>query len=64
MVDERGAVVILRNNTPRGVLIDINELDEQVPVEIDASGSRDRRVEESARHFLQKYHRAFEELAK
>mgnify|MGYP002512077711 CR=1 FL=1 len=57
MVDENGAAVILKNNTPRYVLIDYGKL--QADVEAD-----NKTLEEVATRLLQKHRKAFEELAK
>ena len=57
MVDENGAAVILKNNTPRYVLIDYGKL--QVDVEAD-----NETLEDAATRLLQKHRKAFEELAK
>lgn len=57
MVDENGAAVILKNNTPRYVLIDYGKL--QVDVEAD-----NETLEDVATRLLQKHRKAFEELAK
>jgi antitoxin Phd len=57
LVDEKGTVVILKNNAPRYVLLDINMLKETVIAEdndLDAISSR----------ILSKHIKAFEELAK
>ncbi len=57
MVDENGAAVILKNNTPRYVLIDYGKL--QADVEAD-----NETLEDVATRLLQKHRKAFEELAK
>ena len=57
MVDENGAVVILKNNAPRYVLIDYGKL--QADVEAD-----NETLEDVATRLLQKHRKAFEELAK
>ena len=57
MVDENGAVVILKNNVPRYVLIDYGKL--QADVEAD-----NETLEDVATRLLQKHRKAFEELAK
>lgn len=57
MVDENGAAVILKNNSPRYVLIDYGKL--QADVEAD-----NETLEDVATRLLQKHRKAFEELAK
>lgn len=56
MVDENGALVILKNNVPRYVLIDYSQF-EQETIAGDAT------VEEAANNILSKHLKAFEELA-
>lgn len=56
MVDENGAAVILKNNTPRYVLIDYSRLQEDAE-------ANDEALEEVATRILQKHRKAFEELA-
>ena len=56
MVDENGAAVILKNNTPRYVLIDYGKL--QADAEVD-----NEILEDVATGLLQKHRKAFEELA-
>ena len=57
MVDENGAVVILKNNAPRYVIIDYSKLQEDKIAD-------SVMVEEAATKCLTKYAEAFEELAK
>ena len=57
MVDENGAAVILKNNSPRYVLIDYSKLQEDMDVDNEA-------LEAVATRILQKHKKAFEELAK
>ncbi len=57
MVDENGATIILKNNAPRYVLIDYNQLSK-----IEAAS--DEEVSEVAKKTLSKHMKAFEELAK
>ena len=57
LVDENGTVVILKNNVPRYVLIDFNEMQGE-------SYADDDTIEQIARDFMQKHPRVFEELAK
>ena len=58
LVDERGTAIILRNNTPRYVLIDYSLL-QQGNTEAD-----DTDVDTIASRVLTKHIKAFEELAK
>ena len=57
MVDENGVAVILKNNTPRYVLIDYSKLQDNV----EADGEM---LEDVATRLLEKHKKAFEELAK
>ncbi len=57
MVDENGAAVILKNNSPRYVLIDYSKLQEDADADNEA-------LEAVATRILQKHKKAFEELAK
>ncbi len=57
MVDENGAAVILKNNSPRYVLIDYSKLQEETDADNEA-------LEAVATRILQKHKKAFEELAK
>jgi len=57
LVDEKGTAIILKNNTPRYVLLDYSLL-QQDDVADDAS------VDSIALRLLTKHIRAFEELAK
>lgn len=57
LVDEKGTAVILKNNTPRYVLLDYNLLCQDTvagDLDVDAAASR----------VLKKHIKAFEELAK
>lgn len=57
MVDENGAVVILKNNTPRYLLIEFEKVeDEQL--------ADDEDLLEISRRLLKKNHEAYEVLAK
>lgn len=58
LVDERGAVLILRNNVPRYVVLDFAELDADSGEEMDAT------VAEAGRRLIAKHRAALEELAK
>ncbi len=57
MVDEHGAMVILKNNVPRYVLIDYSELMKE-------EAADDVEVSQVAERILSKHRKAFEELAK
>ena len=57
LVDENGAVVILKNNTPKYVLIEFSQFQSE---ELAAT----EEVEAIGRRILAKRHHAFEELAK
>jgi len=55
LVDERGSVVILRNNVPRYVVLDYTRLD--------ADTADDAEVLNAGRRFIAQRRAAFEELA-
>ncbi len=57
LVDENGAAVILKNNSPRYVILDYSKIEED-------SVADDQTVEEVSAKTLKKHMRAFEELAK
>lgn len=57
MVDENGAVVILKNNAPRYVLIDYSKFQQETIAD-------DSTVEEATNNILSKHLKAFEELGK
>ena len=57
MVDENGAAVILKNNTPRYVLIDYSKLQDNTEAD-------NEMLEDVASRLLEKHKKAFEELAK
>ena len=57
LVDENGAAVILKNNTPKYVLMEFSQFQRE-----EAASSED--VESIGRRILAKHRRAFEELAK
>lgn len=57
MVDENGAAVILKNNTPRYVLIEYSKLQDNTEAD-------DEMLEDVATRLLEKHKKAFEELAK
>lgn len=57
MVDENGATVILKNNSPRYVLVDYSKLQEDTDADNEA-------LETVAARIFQKHKKAFEELAK
>ena len=56
LVDERGSVVILRNNVPRYVVLEYSRIDTQT--------ASDEDVLSAGTRFLTQHHAAFEELAK
>lgn len=57
LVDENGAAVILKNNVPRYVLIEISQFEDEEVIE-------DEEVNIIAKRLLAKHREAFEELAK
>ena len=57
LVDERGTAIILKNNTPRYVLVDYNLFQQNVI-------AQNADVDAVASHILTKHIKAFEELAK
>jgi len=57
LVDEKGTAVILKNNTPRYVLLDYNLFRQNVVAD-------DNDVDVAATRILDKHIKAFEELAK
>ena len=57
MVDENGAAVILKNNAPKYVLMEISQFQKE-----EAASTED--VEKIGRSILEKNRHAFEELAK
>ena len=57
MVDENGAVVILKNNTPRYLLMEFEKAEEQ-------QFSDDEDLLEISKRLLKKNHEAYEVLAK
>jgi len=63
LADELGSVVILRNNVPRYVLIDYNQLPEQQS-HSDEDAVDDETVLSVSHRLLEQYRPAFEELAK
>ncbi|WP_448060868.1 type II toxin-antitoxin system Phd/YefM family antitoxin [Cellulomonas hominis] len=56
MVDERGSVVILRNNVPRYVVIAFDQIDD--------TAASDDQVLAAGAMFIDKHRGAFDELAK
>ena len=60
LVDENGAAVILKNNVPKYVIIEYNEIKKEDVIE----EAKDETVEEVSKRILSKHIRAFEELAK
>lgn len=57
LVDENGTAIILKNNSPRYVVIDYSEFQKEETVD-------DATVEHTAKQYMKKYAKAFEELAK
>lgn len=57
LVDENGAAVILKNNSPRYVVLDYSKINED-------SVAENQTVEEVSANILKKHMKAFEELAK
>lgn len=57
MVDDNGIAVILKNNTPKYVLIDYSKLEKNAIAD-------NATVEDVANNILNKHLKAFEELAK
>jgi antitoxin Phd len=55
LVDQRGAVVILRNNVPRYVVLDYSQLD--------ADSAGDDEVAAAGLRLIARHRQAFEELA-
>ena len=60
LVDENGAAVILKNNVPKYVIIEYNEIKKEDVIE----EAKDETVEEVSKRILSKHIKAFEELAK
>lgn len=60
LVDENGAAVILKNNVPKYVIIEYNEIKKEDVIK----EAKDETVEEVSKRILSKHIRAFEELAK
>jgi antitoxin Phd len=61
LVDERGAVVILRNNKPRYVVMEYSPVNQEADVQTRVS---DTTVAEAGSRFIAKHLAAFTELAK
>ena len=57
LVDEKGTAIILKNNTPRYILVDYNLVNQDVVAE-------DQNVDAVAKRVLEKHLSAFIELAK
>lgn len=57
LVDENGAAIILKNNTPRYVLIEFSQFQKEENI-------GDEEVEAIAKRILSRHQVAFEELAK
>ena len=60
LVDENGAAVILKNNVPKYVIIEYNELKKEDVIK----EAKDETVEEVSKRILNKHIKSFEELAK
>lgn len=57
MVDEKGAAIILKNNVPRYILMEFDQLEEE-----QQAGDED--IREISRHLMSKNKHAYEVLAK
>ena len=57
LVDEKGTAILLKNNTPRYILLDYNVFRQNVT-------ASDTDVDTAASRILSKHEKAFEELAK
>ena len=57
MVDENGAAIILKNNVPRYILMEFNQLEEE-----QLAGDED--IQEISKRFMAKNKHAYEVLAK
>ena len=57
MVDENGAALILKNNTPRYVLLEYSQFEREQFADTEA-------VEEIGKRIIKRHTKAFEELAK
>ncbi|GEM05292.1 prevent-host-death protein [Halolactibacillus miurensis] len=57
MVDEKGTAIILKNNKPRYILMEYNQLDEDEKI-------GDQEINEVAENLISKHMKAFKELAK
>lgn len=57
MVDENGAAIILKNNVPRYILMEFNQLEEE-----QLAGDED--IQEISKHLMAKNKHAYEVLAK
>ena len=60
LVDENGAAVILKNNVPKYVIIEYNEIKKEDVVK----EAKDETVGEVSKRILNKHIKSFEELAK
>lgn len=60
LVDKNGAAVILKNNVPKYVIIEYNEIKKEDVVK----EAKDETVGEVSKRILSKHIKAFEELAK
>ncbi len=57
LVDETGAVIILKNNLPRYLIVDFQQAEEDRPAEEDE-------LQQISQRLIQKNRQAYEELAK
>ena len=64
MVDDRGAVVIMRNNQPKYLVMEFAEVKAASQADTGDSIASDDEVMAAAAKYIKKHHRAFEELAK
>lgn len=57
LVDETGAVVVLKNNVPRYLIVDFQQAEKE-------TSASDEDVRAISRRLIRQNHRAYEELAK
>ena len=57
MVDENGAAIILKNNVPRYILLEFNQLEEE-------QQAKDEEIQQISKRLMAKNKYAYEELAK
>lgn len=63
MVDEKGSVILLKNNIPRYVIIEYSKISENSTPKMEGTLADDETVIAIARKILDKYQIAFDELA-